>query len=207
MNGRNSNFPTDIDLDLRTIPPWIGEESDTPVMPPSQPTSSSWVHQLTASGNPGAPPWTQWTTTAADLARQTFPPIRFLVPQLIPAEGLTLLAAKPKAGKSWLALDLALATACGHTALGHLIDPGDVLYCALEDSARRLQRRIDKLLEADVHWPARLHLATHWRQIDEGGIDDLRQWCAAVTHPRLIIIDVLERISTPQGAWRIHLSE
>lgn len=46
--------------------------------------------------------------SADELQRRIFPPIRWIVPNLIP-EGLTLLCGKPKLGKSWLAMDTGLA--------------------------------------------------------------------------------------------------
>jgi RecA-family ATPase len=49
------------------------------------------------------------------LARQ-LPPIQWAIPEILP-EGLTLLAGKPKLGKSWLALAMALAVASGGVAL------------------------------------------------------------------------------------------
>ena len=86
------------------------------------------------------------TFTAADLQHQEFPPVQYCVPDLIP-EGLTLLAGKPKIGKSWLALDICIAVASGRYCLGERKpDTGDVLYAALEDNKRRLQRRVDRLL-------------------------------------------------------------
>lgn len=42
--------------------------------------------------------------TAAELQQMNFPPVRWVVPEIIP-EGLTLLAGKPKLGKSWLVLE------------------------------------------------------------------------------------------------------
>jgi AAA domain len=52
------------------------------------------------------------TFTADDLQRMTFPPLSYLLPGLIP-EGLCLLVSRPKLGKSWLVLDVAVATAAG----------------------------------------------------------------------------------------------
>ena len=46
--------------------------------------------------------------TARELGETEFPPIRFIVPGFLP-EGATILAGRPKLGKSWLALDIALA--------------------------------------------------------------------------------------------------
>src|SRR4030081_2665210 len=84
--------------------------------------------------------------SAAALQTMTFPPLNFILPGLVP-EGATLLVSRPKFGKSWLVLDIAIATAASRLTLGELRpSAGDVLYLALEDGRRRLQRRITKLL-------------------------------------------------------------
>src|SRR5258708_32877743 len=46
--------------------------------------------------------------TANELRSKTFAPVKCVVPGFIP-EGVTLFVAKPKEGKSWLALDLCIA--------------------------------------------------------------------------------------------------
>jgi len=85
----------------------------------------------------GAPERTSWT--AAELRDLKFPEPRWAVPGIIP-EGVTLLGGAPKIGKSWLALGLSLAIASGGKALGSVeVEPGAVLYLALEDTGRRLQ--------------------------------------------------------------------
>ena len=76
-----------------------------------------------------------------ELLSWELPPTRWAIPEILP-EGLTLLAGKPKLGKSWLALSAALSIASGGVALGtQPVIRGDVLYLALEDNARRLQAR------------------------------------------------------------------
>jgi RecA-family ATPase len=75
-------------------------------------------------------------------------------------EGLTLLAGKPKLGKSWLAFSVALSIAAGGGALGaQPVAKGDVLYLALEDNARRLQSRARRLLETMTCTPGNLDFA------------------------------------------------
>ena len=66
-----------------------------------------------------------------------------------------MIAGKPKIGKSWLALDICIAVAAGRACLGDRKPiQGDVLYAAMEDNRRRLQRRIDKLLSpVSAQWP------------------------------------------------------
>lgn len=49
---------------------------------------------------------------ARDLQALVFPPIAWVVPSLIP-DGLTLLAGKPKLGKSWLMLDISVTVGRG----------------------------------------------------------------------------------------------
>src|SRR5918995_1762171 len=84
--------------------------------------------------------------TAQELRRRVFAPIKYVVPGYI-AEGCTLLAGRPKLGKSWLVLEMGLAVASGGCCLGSIpCKQGDVLYLALEDNERRLQKRIDKVL-------------------------------------------------------------
>jgi hypothetical protein len=150
------------------------------------------------------PTWRQRVFTAASLQREEFPPLRYVVPGLLP-EGLGMLAGRPKIGKSWMALDIALAVATeGGTCLGGLEpDHGDVLYAACEDSRRRLQSRITRLLGAyRQDWPKTLHLATGWRRLDKGGVIDIAEWMQAVSNPRLVVLDTLasvKPIKTNQG--------
>ena len=136
--------------------------------------------------------WRAHVFTAATLKEKKFEPISYVVPMLIP-EGVTILAGKPKIGKSWIALDLALAAAGGRFVLGdiHLIE-GDVLYAALEDNDRRLRSRIERILtQNEQKWPPRLTLATQWRRLDAGGVADAKEWAASAKNPRLIILDTL----------------
>lgn len=80
------------------------------------------------------------------LMRQTFPDVRYVVDGVIP-EGLTMLVAAPKIGKSWMVLGLGLGLASGGTVLGKIPagEPRPTLYLALEDGKRRLQSRIRSL--------------------------------------------------------------
>ena len=133
------------------------------------------------------------TTTAAELLQTAFAPVDYVIPGYI-AEGLTVLAGRPKAGKSWMALDMAIAVALGSTALGSIqVSQADVLYLGLEDNARRLQRRIDQLAPAGA-LPDRLYLATECPRLNEGGIEAIEQWCDDVTFPKLIVVDVFGKV-------------
>jgi hypothetical protein len=135
--------------------------------------------------------------TAAALRTKIFDPIKFIVPGFI-VEGCTILAGRPKLGKSWFMLDAGLAVARGEQCLGAQCDEGDVLYLAMEDNERRLQSRMTKLMGYGREWPARFHYATEWPRANAGGLDKIREWIAAAGKPRLVVVDVLAMFRSPR---------
>jgi hypothetical protein len=143
--------------------------------------------------------WRDGLITAADLQTKQFKPVRIILPGLIP-EGVTILAGKPKVGKSWLALDVCLAVAdenrfvLGDTRPVH----GSSLYLALEDNERRLKKRIDKIVQSG-RAPEQLELHTEWKRMDHGGLEDIEAWCKSAKEPRLIWIDTLAKIRPLAG--------
>jgi AAA domain len=137
---------------------------------------------------------------ADQLQLQKFEPVRFAVSPII-TEGVTLLAGKPKLGKSWLMLDLALGIATGMPVLGNMpVTRGQVLGLFLEDSPRRLHARIGKLMPAGEIWPADLVLTTRWPRFNDGGLSDLENWCRQAKNPKAIIIDTLARLRPATGS-------
>lgn len=135
--------------------------------------------------------------SALELLAQEFPEPKFIVPGYV-GEGLTILAGRPKIGKSWLALNIAVAVATGSLVLGSVqVEGGDVLYMALEDTRRRLQVRLKQVLDRD-EVPASLHFATECPRIDEKAFErQLDDWLDSQENPRLIIIDVYTKVRPP----------
>src|SRR5262249_6423630 len=127
-------------------------------------------------------------------------PIKYVVPSVI-VEGLTVLAGKPKIGKSWLMYHAAIAVARGGFTLGdiHCIQ-GDVLYCALEDNQRRLKSRGEKLLGSAQGWPKQMQYLClgDMSRLNEGGLDMLKAWISSVPNPRLIVIDTFVAVRAPK---------
>jgi hypothetical protein len=134
---------------------------------------------------------TSWT--ADELMDTKFPEPRWAIPGLV-AEGVSLLAGSPKIGKSWLSLGWALAVAGGEKAFDSVhVDGGDVLYLALEDTGRRLQDRIGKVL-AGRKAPRGLTLATTCPTLPQGGDEKIAGWLDSHPDARLIIIDTFAKI-------------
>ena len=93
--------------------------------------------------HPPASPDVPTRTTTAELLASSAPPVRWVIPDYI-GEGLTILAGRRNSGKSWLALDWAIAVARGGSAMGEVAcEPGDVLYIDLENGERRIRSRLD----------------------------------------------------------------
>lgn len=133
--------------------------------------------------------------TAQDLSEKSFPPLQWLVDGILP-EGTYLLSAKPKVGKSWMALDIALSVATGEPALGRKTSQGKAIYLALEDNQRRLQDRL-KILRPDGSYATpNLILHTEWLAFNEGGLEKLEE-LIKVEKPRLVVIDTLAKVRPP----------
>jgi hypothetical protein len=131
--------------------------------------------------------------SAPELLNLDLPPLRWAVDEVLP-EGLTMLVGKPKIGKSWAVLGLAVAVALGGRALGHIaVEQGEVLYLALEDGKRRLKTRLQAMLGTEAPAPG-LTLATRWRRLDQGGLALLDRWLDAHPQARLVIVDTFVRV-------------
>lgn len=129
------------------------------------------------------------------LDAQDFPPLAYAVDGLLP-EGLSLLIGPPKAGKSWLILDLLLAVAAGGTAVGKIpvSEPQHVLYLALEDGDRRMQDRCRALL-ANAPIPERFHYLT--RVEPAWVLDIIGEFLRLHPDTALVVVDTLGKVMPP----------
>ncbi|MEV5770792.1 AAA family ATPase [Streptomyces antimycoticus] len=150
---------------------------------------------------PPPPPRPRTAWTADQLMATEFPEPRWAVPGLL-SEGVNLLAGPPKVGKSWMSLGLGLAVASGGRAFDSVpVDGGPVLYLALEDTPRRLQNRMGKLLGGQPA-PAGLTLVTECPPLPQGGNEAIAGWLDRNPDARMVVIDVFAKMrgSSPQGA-------
>lgn len=139
---------------------------------------------------------TAWT--ADELMAAQFPEPTWAVPGVI-SEGVNLLAGPPKVGKSWLSLGLGLQVAAGGKAMDAVpVEGGPVLYLALEDTPRRLQSRMGKILGGQPAPPG-LTLATTCPPLPQGGNEAICQWLDRHQDARMVVLDVFAKMRGPSA--------
>jgi hypothetical protein len=142
------------------------------------------------------PPAPYRTLPAAQLGDPTAP-LRWLLADLFLVGAAGILGGAPKTGKSFFALELAVAVASATAAAGRFAvpTPGPVLLCAAEDPPAVVVQRLAALAAARAQALATLPLEV----IVEAGVrlpDGLDRLAATVAQvaPRLLILDPLIRL-------------
>jgi hypothetical protein len=136
--------------------------------------------------------------TAVALYDKHIPPIRWVVKDFL-GEGVTLLSARPKAGKSLLALQIAIAVTKGQPLLdAYETVQSVVLYVTVDDPReRRFQANLHQLggrVEG-------LYYVQELAELDNGGLEKLDEMLTkmAQTEPcRLVILDTLTALRKEQ---------
>ena len=127
--------------------------------------------------------------SAAELYSGEVVRLRPLVEGLI-WDGLTMIVAKPKAGKSWLMLQCAVDIAGGPAVNGvTALDHGPVLYGAFEEPAARTMARLRKLAPAGA-WAKNLHFVYDLLPFMGGGAEQLTALVEQL-RPRMVVLDTL----------------
>ncbi len=137
----------------------------------------------------------------ADLLALDLPPLRMIVPDLIP-EGTTVLAAPPKIGKSCLVYQMAVEVAIGGELFGQRVATGSVLYLALEDGKRRGSQRLAAALAGRTLPRGRLDVQWSARKIGEGLEDDIRDWLDLHPDAAMVAIDTLGKVRARSSGGR-----
>ena len=106
--------------------------------------------------------------------------------------GTYILAGAPKVGKSFFVAQLAYHIATGQKLWDYEVKQSTVLYLALEDDHRRLQKRMCRMFV--VEGTANLHFAVTSRKLGEGLEDQLEEFIDKHPNTRIIIIDTLQKI-------------
>lgn len=130
--------------------------------------------------------------SAPELQVANLPPVRYMVEGMLP-EGIGLLSAASKTGKSWMVLSMGLKIAAGEPFMGHQTNQCGVLYLALEDSLSRLQDRMNKILKGRPA-PPLFYFTTEAPNLDQGLLATLDDHIQQHPETKLIIIDTLQKI-------------
>ncbi len=131
--------------------------------------------------------------TLSDLSKKEIPPLQWVIPGIIP-EGLTIIGGAPKAGKSFLILNIVLQIATGSKALGKFpVNQGKILYLALEDSERRLQSRMKKT-GYDLSSVSG-SISTEWGAAYSENIEMIDLWMEENPDTKVIAIDTIQDFS------------
>ncbi len=111
--------------------------------------------------------------------------------------GTYILAGAPKVGKSFLVAQFAYHIATGQRLWDYEVKQSTVLYLALEDDHRRLQKRMNRMFGVDG--TANLYFAITAKKLGEGLEDQLEEFINLHPDTRLIIIDTLQKIRQGNG--------
>ena len=133
---------------------------------------------------------------ASTLYEMDIPETRWILPGILP-EGLAILAGRPKQGKSWLALRLALDVTMGRKGLDYFeLEGGRALYVGLEDNWRRFQGRV-QMLTSGRRPSDRLDLICELPRMQDGGVDFIKAYLDKNADCRMVVIDTLGRFRPP----------
>ena len=110
-------------------------------------------------------------------------------------EGTCIIASKPKVGKSYFAMTMALAVAGGHPFLGYQTQQCDVLYFDFETNEFTRQRRLKNILAAN-NWevPESLMISGSKARVGHGFEDMLANYLEYNEGVGLVVVDMYQQI-------------
>lgn len=158
------------------------------------------IAQRDAKEKPVAEPVKAFAVSLSALMAQEDKPINYLAQDLLECRTIGFIAAEPKVGKSFLALDIALALATGTPVLGRfdVARRYKVLLVQEEDSADMVRRRVRWLCKGHGIEPPegayfRVAIRTGFKIDDPRWFDELAKELAEF-QPDLVIVDVLNKV-------------
>lgn len=130
--------------------------------------------------------------SAANILATNIKPKHWVIPGFLP-EGLAFLAGPPKAGKTWLAMMIAVSSATGRSLFGIKVSQHSVLYIDFESDEGGIQERLNEIRDASMPIDALDHLffGSDWPNIKSGGLEALNEYLTEYSDVKLVVIDTL----------------
>lgn len=126
--------------------------------------------------------------SAKDLLQEPEERTQWIWEGILPEGGMSLLVAKPKVGKSTLALNLAISVSRGQDFLGRTTLPTGVVYLALEEKRSQIRKRLEAMNVEDEP------LCLHFGLAPKGAIEQIDALLAE-TGAGLLIVDTLQKLA------------
>lgn len=133
-------------------------------------------------------------STLTNLLNKKFPDIRYVCNPYVP-EGLTILAGRPKIGKTTLARGLMAAASSSDEFLGKKCEVTNSLFLSLEESERLVRRKFSTISNANTD---RIDLQFSWPRGEEG-VNALRDYLFMNPEIKLVVIDSLSKFRSLEG--------
>ena len=130
------------------------------------------------------------TITAAELLDTAYQPLEELIEGML-SPGVYILAGASKIGKSWLVLQIAHHISTGTPLWGRKTIKSDVLYLALEDTERRIQRRLLQICQGET---GNISFATEAEILGNGFERQVMNFLQDHPEAKLVIVDTLIKV-------------
>ena len=127
-----------------------------------------------------------------DLQDKEIPDPYWVIQDILP-EGLAMLTAASKVGKSWLAQQICIEVARGGEIFGKRCTKSGAVYLALEDSEKRIQQRGATYMN-NQKTPPGYQVTIHAPTLDTGLYDMMQLYLDEDPTIKLIVIDTLQRV-------------
>ena len=146
------------------------------------------------------------TKSISEICNAHYGKITWMIPDILPLEGVTMIVGSPKSGKSLFILNIIVNYLMQDIILGFYPPSGctkKILYLDLESSHRRIKSRVGKMLIGTKTFPPNLTFATDWPRFGAGGMSKMRARLE-LEHFDLVIFDTLGKIQAVRGATSAH---
>lgn len=137
------------------------------------------------------------------LEANTEPTPSWVIEGIIPNEGVSIVFAPPRIGKTFWLIDICHAITAGTEPMdASFLKPkqtGRVLYISLEDTLTTFKERAQHLNLSNADSNKFFHVATNWRPFqNDSGINDIQRFLNEHPDTKLVVIDTYVTVKSKQ---------